>query len=43
MGCGSSSSFRVMKSTVPVARIEMLDTDGRSVFGAIEQEVVRYS
>ena len=23
-------------------RIEMLDTDGRSVFGAIEQEVVRY-
>ena len=23
-------------------RIEMLDTDGRSIFGAIEQEVVRY-
>ena len=24
-------------------RIEMLDTDGRSIFGAIEQEVVRYT
>jgi fumarylacetoacetate (FAA) hydrolase len=24
-------------------RIEMIDTDGRSVFGAIEQEVVRYA
>ena len=23
-------------------RIEMLDTDGRSLFGAIEQEVARY-
>ena len=25
------------------ARIEMLDADGRSIFGAIEQEVVRYT
>ncbi|MGH6894634.1 MAG: fumarylacetoacetate hydrolase family protein, partial [Dongiaceae bacterium] len=24
-------------------RIEMLDTEGKSLFGAIEQEVVRYS
>jgi hypothetical protein len=24
-------------------RIEMLDGDGRSIFGAIDQEVVRYA